>query len=287
MKKQTVFRVLFLLIFSQVMFGVQSCLSHTSPAEIPPQQVLSSETEGQIEAAVIQAVAERKALDRTEGMISYQVDEIKLSQDGRWSTAWILVYDPAMAMYLPIEPGLALLNWDGSTWQVSLPGEAGWDRALQSLPDDLLSQAEKDMWSAMNQGELPDGVEAAPDSGYKLPWLGGLTGYLSRSVAHDDDYTTAHYSFDFFFLGTTICPTTAALGVESPTGVNGYNFDLHAAKAGTVWTYKDTVVDCDHSDVNFIVLRNNDNPANFQLYLHLSQDSIPDELKHAGAPVAQ
>ncbi len=287
MKKPTLLRILFLLIFSQVILGVQSCRSTAMTAENPPQPEISSDAQGEIETAVMEAVAERRLPDRAESVISYQVDEIRVSQDRQWSTAWILIYDPALDMYLPTEPGMALLQWDGAAWKVTLPGDARWARVLQSLPGDLLTQDEKDMWSAMNQGEIFDAVEAAPDSGYKLPWLGGLTGYLSRSVAHDDDYTTAHYSFDFFFLGTTICPTTASLAIESPSGANGYNFDLHAAKAGTVWTFDDSVVDCNHEDVNFIVLRNNDNPANFQLYLHLSQDSIPDDLKHVGAPVAQ
>jgi hypothetical protein len=287
MKKKNLLRILLILFFIQVVLGVQSCRSHSTPAESPPQQEIASDSDGQIEIAVMEALAERTTMDVAQGMVSYQAADIQVSPDRRWSTAWILVYDPALDMYLPSEPGLAILQWDGTAWQVTLPGESGWDRMLQSLPDDLLTRDEKDMWSAMNQGEVVEAVEAAPDTGYKLPWLGGLTGYLSRSVAHDEDYTTAHYSFDFFFLGTTICPTTASLGIASPTGTNGYNFDLHASKAGTVWTFDDSVVDCNHEDVNFIVLRNNDNPANFQLYLHLSQDSIPDELKHVGAPVAQ
>jgi len=287
MKLKPVLTILSVLIFSQLVLGVQSCRSHTPAAEPPPGQVIESGVEGIIEGALLEAIAERRLQSQVEGMISLQVDEIRLSQDGRWSTAWILYYDQGLELYLPIEPGMAIAFWDGTAWQVTLPRDTGWDQMLQSLPNDLLTGAEKEMWSAMNQGGSLEMVEATPDSGYKLPWLGGVTGYMSRSVAHDDDYTTAHYSFDFFFIGDTICPTAGEPSPSGITGVTGANFDLRAAKAGTVWGFKDTVVDCDHTDVNFIVLRNNDNPANFQLYLHLSQDSIPDELKHIGAQVAQ
>jgi hypothetical protein len=287
MKLKPVLSILSVLIFSQLILGVQSCSSNSMQAGSPPGQENEPGVEGQIESAVLEAIAERRLQSQAEGMISLQVDDIRLSQDGYWSTAWILYYDQALELNLPTEPGMVISFWDGTAWKVTLPREAGWDRMLQSLPDDLLPEAEKEMWSAMNQGESIQAVEATPDTGYKLPWLGGVTGYMSRSVAHDDDYTTAHYSFDFFFFGDTICPTSGESGLTGTTGVTGVNFELRAAKAGTVWGFKDTVVDCDHTDVNFIVLRNNDNPANFQLYLHLSQDSIPDELKHVGAPVAQ
>ncbi len=39
--------------------------------------------------------------------------------------------------------------------------------------------------------------------------------------------------------------------------------------------------------MNFIVIRNLDDPSIFQLYMHLSQSSIPDELKSVGAPVSR
>jgi hypothetical protein len=228
----------------------------------------------------MQAVVERRFPEVSQGGITLTVDDVRSSSDRLWSTAWILYYDTALEMFLPVEPGLAIARWDGLGWQVTLPRETGWDRLLDQLPGELLSPEEKAMWQAMNQGQ---NIEATPDTGYKLPWHGGLTGYLSRSVSHDEDYSTAHYSFDFFFPGTTICPD----GSIQSGGTSGFNFDIYAAKAGTVWSFDDTVEDCDHSAVNFLVLQNLDNPSIFQLYLHLSQDSIPAELKVIGAPVAQ
>jgi hypothetical protein len=194
--------------------------------------------EGEIQLAVMEAIRGRRVESHTRGGIDYQVGEVQVSQDRGWATAWILVYDPALDMYLPTEPGMAVLQWVGGAWQVILPSDPDWPRLLNDLPADLLSGAEKDMWLAMDQGASVEGVDTAPDTGYKLPWQGGVTGYLSRSVAHDEDYTTAHYSFDFFFLGPTICPTSASIGVTGVSSADGYNFDIYAAKAGTVWTYK-------------------------------------------------
>ncbi len=289
MKLKPVLIIFSMLLFGQVLLGVQSCSSHSYQVATPPTQKIESGVEDQIATAILNALADRGTTSHATDMISFQVGEIRLSQDGPWSNAWILYYDEAMDMYLPTEPGMALAYWNGATWLVTLPGDSGWERGLQSLPEDMLSRSEKDMWAAMDQGASIEGVEAAPDTGYKLPWIGGVTGYLSRSVAHDEDFTNgySHYSFDFFFFGDTICPTSVDPEPAGVIGVTGANFDIRAAKAGTVWTFKDTVVDCDHTNVNFIVLRNNDNPDNYQLYLHLSHDSIPDELKYVGAPVAQ
>ena len=76
-------------------------------------------------------------------------------------------------------------------------------------------------------------------------------------------------------------------GAGATLGTTGLNFSIYASRAGTVWGWDDTVTDCDHSKVNFIVLRNIDDPTIFQLYMHLSQGSIPPALKSVGAPVAR
>ena len=89
-------------------------------------------------------------------------------------------------------------------WQVYLPSESGWEDMVYSTPDDLLSKEEKDMWVAMNQGS----IKSYPtQSGYLLPWHGGQTAYLSRSVGHDADFSTAHFAFDFYIPGNTVCPS--------------------------------------------------------------------------------
>jgi len=268
------------MLASQLLSNSPSVRGGEYSAEPPPPQEATDGLTEQVEGAMMQAIVERRLPNQIDGGVALTIDDVRFSQDKLWATAWILYYDTGLAIFLPTEPGLAIAQWDGSVWRVTLTGETGWDQAVSLLPEDLLSQDEKEMWLAMNLGEQ---VESNPETGYELPWHGGLTGFLSRSVSHDDDFTTAHYSFDFFFPGTTICPS----GGEGGAGGEGLNFDIYAAKAGTVWTFDDSVTDCDHSAVNFLVLRNLDDPSIFQLYLHLAQDSIPDGLKVIGTSVAQ
>jgi hypothetical protein len=72
-------------------------------------------------------------------------------------------------------------------------------------------------------------------------------------------------------------------------------WDILAVKAGEVWLWKDDVPTCyepscwrDQPVGNYIVLRDRStNPVTYQLYLHLKQDSIPDDIKVKGFGVAQ
>ena len=108
-----------------------------------------------------------------------QVTEIKISKDQQWATAWVVNYDPQIGAVVPTEPGLAVAHFLKDRWQVILSSDPDWQDAITQTPDDLLSKDEKDMWVAINQGT----VELYPtQSGYFLPWHGGQTGYLSRSV---------------------------------------------------------------------------------------------------------
>jgi Peptidase family M23/Bacterial pre-peptidase C-terminal domain len=269
----TVFICLFLFSLPTVS---STALSAEPVSTNQPDQAIQN----QVEMAILEKIASNDHYIQKGLVPSIQVTSIKTSNDLQQATAWVTYYDFQVEAVLPIEPGLALAqNIDGK-WQVYLPSDPAWQNEISLVPDELLTQSEKEMWLAMNQGTQ----EAVPtQSGYFLPWHGGLTGYLSRSVGHDADYSTSHYAFDFYFTGNTIC--TSGSGINA--GVNGQNFSIYASKAGTVWGWKDSVANCDHSDVNFIVIRNSDDPTIFQLYMHLSQDSIPPALKTVGAPVAR
>jgi hypothetical protein len=267
----TVFTFLFL-------FSIPPAKSSALNAEPSPanqnQQIISDE----ITQAIFEAIASSKTYIQGELVTKLQVTEIKTSQDQRWATAWIVYYDSQIEAVIPTEPGLAISYFVDDRWQAYLPSDPTWRDKISSIPDDLLSVGEKEMWLVMNQGD----IESIPaQSGYLLPWHGGQTANLSRSVGHDADFTTAHFSFDFYLPGTTVCPSS---GVTT-SGTTGLNFNLYASKAGTVWGWDDSVEDCNHSAVNFLVLRNIDDPTIFQLYMHLSQGSIPQALKTVGTPV--
>lgn len=277
-KSILVFITVFICLF---LFSLPTVSSSALSAEPKPSPVDSQAIEDQIENAVLETIAVNQNYIQSGMVTNVQVTETKVSQDQQWGTAWVVYYDPQIQAVLPTEPGLALAHQVNGEWTVFLSTDPEWQNALNSVPDDLLPADEKDMWSAMNQGT----VESYPtQSGYLLPFHGGQTGYLSRSVGHDADFTTAHYSFDFFFPGNTVCPS-GGIGVQA--GTEGYNFGIYASRAATVWGWDDSVTDCDHSKVNFIVLRNADDPTIFQLYMHLSQGSIPPALKTVGAPVAR
>jgi hypothetical protein len=277
-KAHLVSAIVFISLF---LFSLPSASSTALMAEPKPSPVVSQVVQDQIESAVLDAIAVSKQYIQGGLVTNLQVTEIKVSQDQQWATAWVVYYDPQIQAVLPTEPALAVLQLVNGEWKVFLPTDPGWQEALKSVPEDLLSADEKDMWLTTVQGT----EEAFPtQSGYFLPWHGGQIGYLSRSVGHDADYTTAHFAFDFFIPGTTICPSGE---IVSDSGTNGQNFSINASRAGTVWGWDDSVQNCDHSKVNFIVLRNIDDPSIFQLYMHLSQNSIPAALKSVGTPVAR
>jgi hypothetical protein len=263
------------------LFSLPTVSSSALSAEPIPSSQVSQALDDQIDKAVLEAVATSKNYIQGGVQADLQVTEIKVSQDQQWATAWVVYYDPQIEAVIPTEPALAVVQLINDQWTALLPTDPGWQEALKSVPDDLLSPDEKEMWLAMNQGT----VEAFPtQSGYFLPFHGGLTGYLSRSVGHDADFSTAHYAFDFFLPGNTVCSSG---GNSSLVGTEGLNFNINASRAGTVWGWDDSVTDCDHSKVNFIVLRNIDDPSIFQLYMHLSRGTIPSALKTVGTPVAR
>ncbi len=280
MKLKTVVIVLVTVLICVFLISIPAASS--SPLNIEPQTTTapSQQIEDQIKQAVLSAVAANERYQKGELVINLQVTDIKVSSDLLWATAWVVYYDPQIEAIIPTEPALAVAQLVRDQWQVFLPSDSGWQDAINQLPDDLMARAEKEMWLAMVQGEQ---LSLPTQSGYLLPWHGGETGYLSRSVGHDADYNTSHYAFDFYFPGNTICPGGGAEG----SGTTGQNFKIYASRAATVWGWDDSFEDCDHSGVNFIVLRNVDDPSIFQLYMHLSQDSIPPQLKSVGTPVAR
>lgn len=280
MKRKNMILVSVIVFICLFIFSIPTALSSALIAEPEPTTADVQGIEDQVKQAIFEAIASNNNYVQGNMVTNLQVTDIQISQDQQWATAWVVYYDPQVEALLPTEPALAVSHFLDDHWQVYLPLDPGWQNAIALIPDDLLSTYEKDMWVAMDQGT----VESFPtQSGYFLPWHGGLTGNLSRSVGHDADYSTAHYAFDFYFPGNTVCPS----GGGSIFGTTGANFSIYASRAGTVWGWDDSVTDCDHSKVNFIVLRNIDDPSIFQLYMHLSQNSIPPALKSVGAPVAR
>ena len=281
MKCRNVIMVIITVFICLFIFSIPTVSSAALNAEPQPspldQQLLTDE----IKLAILEAVASNNSYAKGGMVKDFQVTDINISQDQQWATAWVVIFDPQVEALVPTEPGLAVTHYMNNQWQAYLSIEADWKNTITQVPDDLLSKDQKEMWLVMNQGSTES---FQTQSGYFLPWHGGQTGYLSRSVGHDADFQTAHYAFDFYFPGNTVCPGGSA---DATLGTDGLNFNIYASRAATVWGWDDSVTNCDHSKVNFIVLRNIDDPSVFQLYMHLSQGSIPPALKTVGAPVAR
>src|SRR4030066_1152049 len=280
MKQKKVIWVVITVLTCLLLLSIPTALSAAPMAEPPPSVKEQPEISAQIKQAILEAIASNNRYIQGGMVTNLQVTDVKTSRDQLWATAWVVYYDSTIEALIPSEPALAVTHFVDDHWQVYLPSDFGWQNMVYSLPDDLLTISEKEMWVAMNQGNI---VPYPTQSGYLLPWHGGQTANLSRSVGHDADFTTAHFSFDFYIPGSTVCPSSGG----SILGTTGLNFNLYASKAGTVWGWDDSVADCNHNAVHFIVLRNIDDPSIFQLYMHLAKGGTPQALKSVGAPVTR
>jgi murein DD-endopeptidase MepM/ murein hydrolase activator NlpD len=229
-----------------------------------------------LEQAIADALSDESGHLPVIDLFQTSIEEAEVSEDGLWGRALLVPQDPESGELLPSEPGLAIARWDGSAWQVFLPGDPGWIDALEQTPDSLLSAEHKQYYREIYETALAAAPEA-PVGGYLLPWAGGMRRYLSQSIFHDQ-YTTsgsAHYAFDFY--------------------TSGQMWNVYSARSGTVWLWKDDVATCLASTCsatqavgNYLVIQDTTtNPATYQLYLHLAQGSIPPALKARGAPVIQ
>jgi hypothetical protein len=257
-----------IILLSQLMIG----MPNTLPSVMGAAGVGGQDVAAQVEQAILDEIARRDNYGWGTPVYQLQIDNVKIAIDGTWATAWVVYYDAEMDQILPTEPGMVVARLEGAAWQsaagwrVYLPQDAGWLDAVQSAPGELITQSEKEMWAETGVSGALDFPERVL-SGFHLPWEAGKTVSLSRSVSHDQDYTKAHYAWDFY-ISKTMWP-------------------IYAAKSGYVYSFRDDVPNDEHSEVNFIVLQDADDPDLYQLYMHLAQDSIPPNLKQVGAQVAQ
>jgi hypothetical protein len=265
MKRKLV--VVLFLIFSSIYFVLYAISTTAAPP--PPTKSPIEEEIVKIEQAILDAVQGER--EYVLGFLVYdvQVADVQISEDGTWGIAYLEMIDPKTGEVLPTEPGLAITRRVGTDWQVTLPADPEWLELIKSAPEDLLTEEFKVSYEELFTASAL--ALEATYSGYLLPWEAGKTVYLSQSIGHDRyiPSESAHYSFDFYIYKTM--------------------YRLHASKAGTVWRARWDVPNGDDSDMgNYFVLKDTSTtPTTYQLYLHLAQDSIPQELRSAGAYVAQ
>ncbi len=227
----------------------------------------------EIENAILQEIEQT-----TEGipvfqLYNTQIDDILVSRDGNWATAWLTPIDPDNGQIVPTEPGLVILLRIEDEWKVYLPSDSQWLEASQSIPSELLNDEEKDDWLQKASLNL-EALALGTFTGYRLPWAGGETRSMTQSVGHDR-YTpsgNAHFAFDFATGGY-------------PSGM----YNIHASRAGVLTRVRWTQANGDPaSPGNYLVLEDTStSPTTYQLYLHFAKDSIPPELRVPGVAVAQ
>jgi hypothetical protein len=203
------------------------------------------------------------------------IENIDISSDGLWAVGWLIPIDPDTGEPAPIEPGLVLMQKMVADWQVWLPTTNGWIDVLPNIPDEILSPEHKAQWN--RRVTFFDAAIPATLGGYLLPWEAGVTRRLTQSTCHDEYIPSgnAHFSFDF--------------------STRGELWEIYASRGGQVWLWKDDVPTCMEltcSDTqplgNYIVIKDEStDPVTYQLYLHLAQYSIPDELKVKGLLIPQ
>jgi murein DD-endopeptidase MepM/ murein hydrolase activator NlpD len=258
-------------IFSAVFMVLAAWLiTISSPGltEVPPENSLQALQEA-FETEVLHQVEGHKEYGL--GYLVYEtgLDQVRVTRDGSWASAWLVLEDPQTGEPIPAEPGLALAQRVDGEWQVYLPLDMGWLELLKEFPEEVMSEGERLQWLTMADTAAVETPTSAL-SGYLLPWPAGQSVSLSQSVAHDryNPSGSAHYAWDFYIAGQM--------------------WDVYAAKGGTVWSFKDTVPNNERTDVNYLVIEDTTTtPHTYHLYLHLAQYSIPPQLKQVGAPVLQ
>lgn len=201
------------------------------------------------------------------------IDHVDYAEDGSLALVWTALVDRETGLVQSGEPGLVIAHRavDASgaeSWTLVFQADNTFAQELTALPDTLISADTRAHYMPAIQQQQKAGTVY---SGYRLPWTGGETHYLTGSIGHVFTYkscpSTCLYAFDF---------------------ANGNMFPIKAAKAGNVkyvvWKYANG----NTTNANYIILEDTTTtPTTYQVYYHLAQNSIPVELRTPGARVVQ
>jgi len=118
-----------------------------------------------IEAAVLGEVEIQKEGIPLALLYDTKVENIQLSNDTNWATAWMTPVDPETGLVVPTEPGLVILRKDNGVWIAFLPSDPLWMAALEASPDDLIPPQNKITYLE----ELGEAVLALDRKGWRVP----------------------------------------------------------------------------------------------------------------------
>lgn len=152
---------------------------------------------------------------------------------------------------------IAILDFANGAWQVISSYSPEFNRSLEELPQELLSEENK-IYFYTNAGPVMGNLDlpAAVYTGHKLPWEGGIAHRVTQTPA--DHTGLGDWAYDF------------SMNVGTP---------LWASHSGTVALVKENSSSgaCDSSYANMAnyVVINNDGDDSATLYLHLNTNGVP------------
>ena len=152
MRWKKVIWVVVTVIIVLFIFSIPAAFSAGLQAEPLPTDENQPEITDQVEKAILEEIANNNEYIQNGMVANLQVTQVEISSDQTWATAWVEYYDPQTETILPTEPALVVTQYVDNNWQVFFPSDPGWQDSIYALPDDLLSQEEKDMWVAMKSG---------------------------------------------------------------------------------------------------------------------------------------
>jgi len=224
-----------------------------------------SVNEGHLNSAVLSYI------DRQKGswqQYDWTVDKIIFNKQQNEAVVWLAPVDKETGEVLGTEPRRAYAVQSiifPSNWRITLEDDPIFFYKLSTS-----SFEDKDFaiyTPPEDQSEFTDTPQVY--GGYYLPWAEGLTKRLTWSIDHSScvPRELCTYAFDF---------------------ADGTMFDLRSAKPGYVYHWKDTCVNGSTTCTNSITLEDRSTtPYTYQLYLHIAQNSVPEELKQVGTFVHQ
>ncbi|HUF37321.1 MAG TPA: peptidoglycan DD-metalloendopeptidase family protein [Anaerolineales bacterium] len=256
--------------------GAARFFDHPDPP-IPREgyvEEIDPETRAALEAALQAAAARSRETGLAFIVFDVKIDHLRITAGGDWAVVWIAAVDRATREVAAMEPWIGIGVQEQDAWRISLPSDPDFLDLLDRSPEAMFTEQER-LILGDGRGATCDTSAIGPFTGYKLPWEGGKTIWLTQSIYHtlgwgNNPTFSMIYAFDF---------------ASSPSGL----FDIWASRPGTVKYFWDEQPNNDPtSPGNYIVLEDTGtNPTSYQLYLHLAQGSIPAALKTVGTPVQQ
>ena len=190
-----------------------------------------------------------------------QVDSAFITADGQYAVLWLALVDEN-GRRLATEPGLVLAEMMEQGWKIRPLSDPATNSLAAGLPQGMLPV---EALPAPLGAENAQAITPQALGGYYLPYVAGTSHRLEGSIAHFQDYPalgypscpieTCHYAYDFTDSG---------------------HFPLVASHAGTVVASRDSCPDGGTTCTNYILLH--DSNGVYQIYLHLANNTIPDNL---------